>query len=399
MTISYMGTKRHIAGDVRRLANGCRTGALLDLFSGMCTVGRSVAADRQIWSNDLQIFAHEVAFAQFCSRIEKVNVDRVAAQVGPLINENIRLCELLFAHELAEEKRAIARSDSSLADSLFLSSVERAQSLGTTYTCSPTHTLLVSRFGGSYFGTGQAVEADSIRYALDRLRESGTMNQDEFRWCLLALCMVLSRISTTTGHFAQPLRPKKANEKRFFSQRSRSVTNEWLQILPELKASGRVKWRTLNKTFKRDAIDLLDDLRLSVDRPAVVYADPPYTKDQYSRYYHLLETVILYDFPSCEGTGLYRADRAVSVFSQKTKVEEAIDALIIGCRRLRADFILSYPEDGLLAGSKKIIPRMIKEHYGNVPDILEIDHLHSTMGASKGKGKHFVKEIIYRVVL
>jgi adenine-specific DNA-methyltransferase len=399
VTVSYMGTKRHIAGDVRQLASACRGGPLLDLFSGMCAIGLSLAPLRQIWSNDLQVFAYEVATAQFCAKTEKVNVSRIARNATALIRDNLASCEMAFAENLAQERQAFAAGDIEFAETIFVRSVEAAHSLSRTHTCGPPYSLLVSRFGGSYFGFHQAAEADSVRYAVDSLRNAGVIKQDEYRWCLIALCLALSRISTTTGHFAQPLRPKRSNAKKYFSQRCRSICKEWFCILPELKAFGHVKWRNYNKAFRSDAIDLLDDLRSETDRPAVIYADPPYTKDQYSRYYHLLETAILYDFPSCEGTGLYRSDRVTSAFSHSSKVEETIDALIQGSRRLSADLILSYPEDGLLLSSRRIIPRMIQEHYGRQPDIVEVDHLHSTMGASKGKYKQSVKEILYRVMV
>ncbi|WP_239508159.1 DNA adenine methylase, partial [Proteus mirabilis] len=35
----------------------------------------------------------------------------------------------------------------------------------------------------------------------------------------------------------------------------------------------------------------------------MVYADPPYTSVQYSRYYHVLNVLTDYDYPVCEGPG------------------------------------------------------------------------------------------------
>ena len=63
-----------------------------------------------------------------------------------------------------------------------------------------------------------------------------------------------------------------------------------------------------------------DIQRICVDgrvRPAVVYADPPYTSDHYSRYCDLYETLILYDYPLSEATGRYRPDGFFSRFSIK----------------------------------------------------------------------------------
>ena len=72
---------------------------------------------------------------------------------------------------------------------------------------------------------------------------------------------------------------------------------------------GNAKWRKGNRTFRREAIRLLQELPQSKTRPSVVYADPPYTRDHYSRYYHLLDTLLLYDYPDPVGKGQYRLDR------------------------------------------------------------------------------------------
>jgi adenine-specific DNA-methyltransferase len=298
---------------------------------------------------------------------------------------------------LADDDRAIAGCELESTQVIFEQSIRSAQSVDRRHSCSQPYSLFLSRYGGSYFGYRQAADADSIRYSLDSLMNAGKLSSDEHRWGVLALCMAMSRVATTTGHFAQPLRPKASNIRKFASQRRRSVRGEWESAIRYLRAVGTRGWRKKNLATRCDALDLLDDLRSYHTKPAVIYADPPYTKDQYSRYYHLLETIILYDFPSCEGVGLYRTDRATSAFSQTTMVEEAIDSLIERSCRLGSDLIISYPEDGLLPSANKLIPRMITDHYGRRPDILELSHTHSTMGASKGADKHAVREILYRI--
>jgi len=44
-----------------------------------------------------------------------------------------------------------------------------------------------------------------------------------------------------------------------------------------------------NRVEVSDALSLLKSSRVS--SVTAVYADPPYTKDQYSRYYHVYETM------------------------------------------------------------------------------------------------------------
>ena len=130
-------------------------------------------------------------------------------------------------------------------------------------------------------------------------------------------------------------------------------------------------------------------------KPSVVYADPPYTADHYSRYYHVLETLILYDFPEVVGKGLYRPDRHVSEFSVKSKVRSSFERLVNAVAQLDADVVISYPDRGLFEGASEIIPEILLNNYRYVSVPLKIDHVHSTMGASKGVQKAPVSEYVF----
>jgi adenine-specific DNA methylase len=68
VNITYMGTKRALTPIVSDVVRSAQSGIMLDVFSGMCSIGESVGEDRQIWSNDIQIFAAEVAKALFTSQ-------------------------------------------------------------------------------------------------------------------------------------------------------------------------------------------------------------------------------------------------------------------------------------------------------------------------------------------
>lgn len=63
-----MGTKRDLTTFVSAVIADCQAGPILDVFSGMCSVGETIAPCRQVWTNDVQVFAHEVAKALFTSQ-------------------------------------------------------------------------------------------------------------------------------------------------------------------------------------------------------------------------------------------------------------------------------------------------------------------------------------------
>ena len=396
--VSYMGTKRHLIPALTDVLSGCRNGVFLDLFSGMCTVGRSVAPSRQVWSNDLQAFSHLVAKTQFCSADTPISRHAVPGLVSRSRLSNLEELRAKFSDLFVEEEKALHAKDVSALASMFDKSVVRAQSLSDGVSRPQQYDLFTSRFGGTYFSYEQAAEIDSVRCAIDALKCEGKISEDQWSALLVALCAAMSKCANSTGHFAQALYPKNANLKKIVAQRRRSVWHEWMEAIDRVFPVGGKDWRRKNQSFQADAIDLLKELPNRTVRPSVVYADPPYTQDQYSRYYHIYETAVLYDYPSCQGKGLYRPNRISSPFSLASKVEEALDQLVESASRLKSCLILSYPKDGLLKQSDQIIPSIIKRHFGVEPTQIGLPHRHSTMGASKGRTSHDVTEMIYRVI-
>ncbi len=212
---------------------------------------------------------------------------------------------------------------------------------------------------------------------------------------MLALCVAASRSSTTTGHFAQFQTVNENNCKNFVGQRKRSIWMEWLRVFPDLCPLGSQSWREQNKTFNVDALSLLKDLKSGKRKPAVVYADPPYTADHYSRYYHLYETLLKYDYPELASKGRYRSDRYASEFSIKTKVGDAMDSLVARCAELGSSLVMSYPSVGLLPNTQTTILQILRRHYRTADIAREIPHLHSSLGGSTGKEKSPVTEHLY----
>lgn len=389
LAISYMGTKRPLAPLVADLATDCQSGACLDLFAGMCAVGQRLATSRQIWSNDLQAFASLVAKCQFCSAENAPEPREIELFLGEAFHRQMNVMEYEYSKELSLEREALDSTDCNALLTTFETRIFVANRMlsgsGSRYK------LFLERYAGTYFGLRQCAEIDSLRYAID----SATSASDLRDWCLVALCAAVSRCSNTTGHFAQPLTPKPNNVIKLVNQRRRSVWEEFLAALGRLSAFGSPAWRKGNRVFQADALSLLREEKKLTD-VGLVYADPPYTSDQYSRYYHIYETLILYDYPAARGRGLYRDDRAVSSFSHATKVSASIERLIASVHAMGADLILSYPSNGLLPNSREQIIGMIRQHYGRDPDVVPLVHSHSTMGASKGSATHQVVEILYR---
>ena len=403
LRVSYMGTKRKIADRVACIVAEQSPGPLLDAFSGMCAVSFAVGQSRAVWCNDVQTFAASVATAFFTSRPLAIDNVCIANLALTYFRANETQLRDRFAGELASEDRILSSDSISEVHSLERSmpnvstcidlEIERVD-LAVRPKTSP-YRLFTITYSGGYFGLSQSIEIDSLRFAIDQLLSHSQIDEDSHRWLCLAVCQAARKVATTTGHFAQYLRVNDRNFARFVAQRRRSIWTEWLRALYEVQPVGTVSWRATNRVFQQDAITLLHDLEEGDIRPSVVYADPPYTRDQYSRYYHIYETLLLYDYPASHGSGRYRPDRFRSPYSMKTRVYEAFNDLIATCSILGSSLVLSYPERGVLEHPSEVIPHLVLEHYGRPPKTHSIEATHSSFGASKGQQNYTVQEQIY----
>lgn len=394
VNISYMGTKRELASTIADVISHGQTGPLLDVFSGMCSVAEEVGARRQIWANDIQIFSSEVAAALFTTSDEPLSLVLTADKHFTHFQTRVQKLNTLYSGALIAE-------DKLLESERFTTFTRRKnvldKILSTEKKHSPRHSgnLFTRIYSDTFFGVRQAIEADAICYAIKTALQEGQISSDHRRWLLIGLGRALLRCSTSTGHFAQYLKPKPTSFKTYLRQRKRQIWTEWLASSEEMAPVGDMKWRKKNRSFNQDTLKLLPKIAATHDRPGVIYADPPYTDDQYSRFYHLLETLILYDYPTVTGAGLYRENRFQTPFSIKSKATAAIDGLIESAAKTGADLVLSYPTNGLVyeAGCDPLT--LLKRHYRKVERCHALSHSHSTFGASKGEVRAKVIEQIY----
>lgn len=403
--VSYMGTKRFLSPTICKLISTADSGPLLDLFSGVCTIGSELAIDRQVWCNDTQLFSYGVAQALFQSQSLPLAVDTVIDLAQIYFLENMKHLEALYKEQLDLEKNTFSKPVLSQLQLLkfkmpYSGTSQKLNELRESYANQLDkfpYCLFSISYAGSYFGLHQCMAIDSIRYAIDQLAINKDINSDEKLWLLIALEKAMNRISTSTGHFAQYMSINDKNQKRFLNQRNKSVWRKWLKCMDELSPIGSRSWRRKNRSFNQDAIALLENLKNSAECPAVIYADPPYTKDQYSRYYHLYETLIKYDYPECSSNGRYRSDRYQSSFSLAKEVDSAVEQLIQKSSEICSNLVFSYPESGILKDSRRKITSWLADYFKAECSILEVKHLHSSLGGSKGNESNAVVEIIYYV--
>ena len=98
----------------------------------------------------------------------------------------------------------------------------------------------------------------------------------------------------------------------------------------------------------------------------LVYIDAPYKRDEYSRYYHVLETLVSYSYPSCIGSGKMPDKREGGRFQSEfftrneAKLASAFTTLI--CSVLRKGWMCawSYSDSGA-AKLVKVVEQIAKD--------------------------------------
>lgn len=394
VNISYMGSKRELAPAVADVISHAQRGILLDAFAGMCSVGEQVAPTRQVWNNDTQLFSAEVARALFVSRDEPPRPIFTVDTLYPNFERHHLSLTAAFPSSIAAEQRLL---DSDSYEKFRKRHSHLAKVLATEVAAAPARqdNLFCLKYSNSYFGIQQAISIDAIFKSISTATDTKIISSDQRRWLLIALGRTLLKIANSTGHFAQFLKPKESSYKKHLRQRRRDVWEQWLFSTGELNPVGHAAWRQKNKCFNEDSLKLIPKFARTKQRPAVIYADPPYTDDQYSRFYHLLDTLILYDYPALSGAGLYRGNRFTTPFSLKSKVASSFESLVKGVAKIGADLVLSYPTNGLLYEAKVTPSEILRKHFSQVERCYSARHHHSTFGASKGAVKSSVTEVIY----
>lgn len=389
-----MGTKRSLAHAVAQVIQLGQQGVLFDAFSGMCSVGEEVAPTRQIWTNDAQVFSAEVARALFASKDEPPGAIFTADRIHPLFAQHRHSLARAFCRSLLAEQRLVG-STNYAEFSKFQATLTRTLRAELSAAQRRRGNLFTTYYSGNYFGLQQAIDIDSVHQSISLAAERKLITADQKRWLLIALGRAILKISNSTGHFAQYLKPSKTSFMRYLRQRRREVWEEWLYSTGELNSVGSISWRSKNRTYNEDSLTLIPKLRRLKDRPSVIYADPPYTDDQYSRFYHLLDTLVLYDYPTVSGAGIYRTGRFATPFSIKSSVVSSFNSLVKNVAEAGADLVLSYPTNGLLYEAGATPPEVLRKHFRRVERCYAASHDHSTFGASKGAAKSAVTEVIY----
>ncbi len=396
MAMSYMGTKRTLVPQMHdQIIEAADSRPVLDLFTGMGSVVESLSDQVPVVANDFLKFAAAFSRARILKG-ERVPSEQILhSLLDPYLKQRKKLVEK-YSRRLSGEKVALTCSRET-----FLQYLEDVPHVGlsTHYEREAQershsshefhHSMATLYFSGGYFSTQQAIDIDSIRFAIDNSDLEGNARE----WLLSSWVLCAGKLCNAPGHTAQFLRPNTDEaHNRILRSWKRSAWTTFIDCIEEISLIGPATWREKNEVYNRDALTLLPTLKKN--SIGVIYADPPYTKDQYQRFYHVLESLYRYDFPASNGRGRTPDYDRISDFSRLTTVKNAFTTLFKECSRINATLILSYPSSGLIE-QKGVTLESISSNWMTLTNVKKVQYGHSTLGGSKGDQKKTTTEMIY----
>lgn len=208
--------------------------------------------------------------------------------------------------------------------------------------------LITSVHAGSYFGVDQALTIDALRHVIERRRLKGTLSDWQACAALTGLMSATSSAVHSAGkHFAQPLTAGSGTNvqfrsKRILEDRRVCIGSAFIFACKSLNLRAG-QTGNVHRSLQTSAENFL----AGVEKSDLYYADPPYTAQQYSRFYHVLETIAEYKIGSLlhggEATsGLYTKERYKSAFSSKAKAGIAFKNMIDSIWNKRGSLLISY---------------------------------------------------------
>lgn len=165
-------------------------------------------------------------------------------------------------------------------------------------------------FGALFFSLNDARIIGYIRDNLDILLQLKKINKKEFYILLASLIYSSDRIANTVGHY-DAYRKNIILEDKF----------KFELILP-LKEACKID------IFKEDA-NILSKKLPKID---IAFIDPPYNSRQYSRFYHLLETLTKNDKPKLYGVAKKPMPENVSLYSKNEAKDTFKDLILSLCK-------------------------------------------------------------------
>lgn len=381
--IKYMGSKAKIINfvseSIRSIYDG---GVVCDLFSGAASLSGALGASYPMLTNDIQHYSSLIA-SVYLKPAQEIDVETL-------------IQDATTNYKKAKSKITIDIDYSGFTSLKEFNEIEVRNRTLINQNFRHHYHLFVKNYSGTWWSAEQCLWIDAIKQAIDKRLKSGEYGQAEYALTMSTLLHAMAYSSQGTGHYAQY-----RDAKTVSSMLDINIYRQ--KILQELfvnKLNKMIVWTADNvidlnhSTTTLDYKDCLKELN-----GGTVYADPPYAFVHYSRFYHAMETLCLYDYPELQikgGSvvkGRYREERHQSPFCIRSQVGSAFEDLFSGVKNTGANLALSYSDSAMI--TLETLLDISKKTLSSDYDIWveDLDHKHMTMGRQNDRSRD-VKELM-----
>ena len=316
-----MGSKRFLLsnglGDLIR-EQSKSSKRIVDLFCGSGAIAWFAASQTElpVLAVDLQQFSSVLALSVI-GRTRSLDIERLESRWLSRV-ESTRKASKLWA-TASSVKLTLESLPQVVDDARTMCSMN--SSVGPTW----------NAYGGHYFSPVQALTIDYMLYCLPDSEPERTV-------CHAAIISAASRCAAAPGHTAQPFQPTSTAGRFLLEAWERDPIYYARQALRDIcpRFAGMV-----GESRVGDALEVAASLEAS----DLVVVDPPYSGVQYSRFYHVLETIAGTESVKVSGRGRYPSteERPRSDFSMKSRSKQALRALLTSLSATGCTVIFTFP--------------------------------------------------------
>lgn len=376
--IKYMGSKKpiidFIVDNIHQIH--IRGSVVCDLFSGSCSISAALRKKYNFISNDIQ---------EYSSILGQTYFSDLSSYDFPSLEKEIRQSTELHIEYFKDNFKELFYDYNLIKNLKNYQKIELTQRNLQKQKFDIDYHLFVKHYSGTYWSFEQCVCIDALRKSAEKYRDK------KIYFAILSSIMFAMSYSTqSTGHFAQYRDGNSIDAMHnIIIYRLKSIYDLFTKKLEELVNSLDNHLKSIIATTLS-----FDECLKIVPQGSTVYADPPYAPVHYSRFYHVLETLVKYDYPDLEFKGRYRDDRHQSPFSQKSKAVEAFKQLFTGIIDCKSQMVLSYSGSGVLPID--LIISLAQQYFNNgyILEVKEVDHKHSTMGRFEDQNRDVIEFLI-----
>lgn len=159
-------------------------------------------------------------------------------------------------------------------------------------------------YGGKYFNYSDSKLIGEIRESIENEYELKRINKHEYYILLASLLYSLDRCANTVGHYEAYIKGKDIRSAFKFELVEPIDTKNSIEI------------------YRMDSNELARKVKADV-----AFVDPPYNSRQYSRFYHVLETITKWDKPILSGTAMKPPEENMSNYCRNSAANSFADLI------------------------------------------------------------------------